>query len=347
MPLRQPYSPCAVQAKPIRDRRLNILPTTLIILGSATVVSAVIVAVMIKVGPTDRPNARSSHQQPVPKGGGLGPVIVTLIVLAFLSWSFPHSHELLSVMCGSLIVAVMALIDDVQNLSFKIKLAAQAAAAALVVAGGASVSQIGPVPLGVFGPVLTFCWIVYVTNAVNFMDGINGLVGGTCAIVGLTLLGWDGAVSKLVALVLACGLIGFLPFNFPRARIFLGDVGSQFCGFILAVLSITQWQENEASGLALPLALLVLLFDVGVTLVRRLLAGERLTDAHRGHSYQLLHRSGVPAVWVTAGVWALSAWGAACAAWATWYAAIPLASAPLVIWTAWAWRRARARLESW
>ncbi len=319
----------------------------MLILGSAALVSALTVWIVIKVGPIDRPNARSSHVHPVPKGGGLGPVVVVVAALILATIVLPGSPELWAVLGGSVLVAAMALLDDYANLPPKIKLAVQALAAGLVVACGVSVSQIGPVPLGPFGPALAFCWILYVTNAVNFMDGLNGLVAGVGCIAGAALMGGDGGISRSLGAVMAAGLLGFLPFNYPRARIFLGDVGSQFCGFLLAVLTLTQARENEAAGLIIPLALLVLLFDVGVTLVRRVVARERLTEAHRSHCYQLLHRTGIPAPWVTAGVWALSLWGALCALIAPWPVAIPLALAPCLAWTGWAWTRARRRLETW
>jgi len=330
----------------ILGRRLNLIATMLVFIMPLAALSAAIVSGMVRIGPIDRPNSRSSHVAPVPKGGGMGPVVVVMAVIGLVLLDQPSLPEFPVLLLGGFIVASAALLDDIYNLPVRIKFAAQAAAALVVVLGGVSVSQVGPVPLGLFGPVLTFCWIMFATNALNFMDGLNGLVAGVCIIVGLALAGWDDSAGHAVALTLAAGLIGFLPFNFPRARIFLGDVGSQFCGFTLAVLAVVEVQRNTSAGLVVPLGLLVLLFDVGATLIRRLLAHERLTQAHRGHCYQLLHRTGVPAPWVAAGVWAMAAWGVGCAA-LSWPVAIPLALVPPVIWTGWAWLRARARLENW
>jgi UDP-GlcNAc:undecaprenyl-phosphate GlcNAc-1-phosphate transferase len=111
--------------------------------------------------------------------------------------------------------------------------------------------------------------------------------------------------------LLAAGLAGFLPFNFPRARIFLGDVGSQFCGFVLAVLAVvaSRLDNVELSFLIVPLLLSGALFDVAFTLVRRALAGERLTEPHRGHLYQVAQRSGVPAVAVSLLHWGFAVFG--------------------------------------
>lgn len=311
----------------------------------ATGLSAPIVWAMIKIGPVDRPNARSSHTQPVPKGGGLGPVVVFLgTMTAVVISSGWDGLALLGL--GFLVVPTVALLDDIYDLRITIKLAAQVIGAGLVVASGLTVSHLGPLPLGPFGPVLTVCWIVYVTNAVNFMDGLNGLVAGTSAIAAIALVTSTAAMTKFPAAILAGSLLGFLPFNFPRARIFLGDVGSQFCGFTLAVFAVIEVGSETQTGLIVPLALMALLVDVAVTLVRRFAAGVRVTQAHRSHCYQLLHRTGVPAPWVTAAVWAMAAWGAACAS-LPWAAAIPLALTPPAAWTAWTWRRAGARLETW
>jgi UDP-GlcNAc:undecaprenyl-phosphate GlcNAc-1-phosphate transferase len=112
-------------------------------------------------------------------------------------------------------------------------------------------------------------------------------------------------------MLLAAGLIGFLPFNFPRARIFMGDVGSQFCGFVLAVLGIAaaRFDAVAMSFLLVPCLLGGVLYDVAFTLARRALAGERITQAHRGHLYQVAHRAGMDARRVAAVHWGFAALG--------------------------------------
>ncbi len=177
-------------------------------------------------------------------------------------------------------------------------------------AGGLSLSflrlpVLGTVQLGWLGPVVTVAWIVVATNAMNFIDGLNGLAAGVAAIACAVLAAigaWLGAsFIYFAALILLAGILGFLPFNFPHARIFMGDVGSQFCGFLLAVLAVAagRFETVELSVALVPMLLSGVLFDVGFTLLRRCLAGERLAEAHRGHLYQLAHRSGMPAVRVT------------------------------------------------
>ena len=179
----------------------------------------------------------------------------------------------------------------------------------------------------------TIVWLLFATNAMNFIDGLNGLASGVAIIAACFLAGiaaaHDGWFAYFASLLLVAGLAGFLPFNFPRARIFLGDVGSQFCGFILAVLGVvaSRFQGVELSFLIVPMLLSGVLFDVAFTLIRRALAGERLTEAHRGHLYQVAQRSGVPASLVTLVHWAFAAVGGLCA---LGFLAAPSAVKPLV-----------------
>ena len=158
-------------------------------------------------------------------------------------------------------------------------------------------------------------WILFATNAMNFIDGLNGLAAGTA----LVASGFLAAIAAsqggwfvyFASLLLAAGIAGFLPFNFPRARIFMGDVGSQFCGFVLAVLGVaaSRFDAVEMSFLLVPMLLSGVLYDVAFTLVRRALAGERLTQAHRGHLYQVAQRSGMDARAVALAHWGFAALG--------------------------------------
>jgi UDP-GlcNAc:undecaprenyl-phosphate GlcNAc-1-phosphate transferase len=208
--------------------------------------------------------------------------------------------------------------------------------------------------------VATLAWILFATNAMNFIDGLNGLAAGTalvaCAFLACIAEAEGGWFVYAAALLLAAGLVGFLPFNYPRARIFLGDVGSQFCGFVLAVLGVAaaRFDRVEMSFLLVPMLLFGVLFDVAFTLVRRALAGESLTRAHRGHLYQVAQRAGMDARLVAAVHWGFAAFGGLCAL--AFIAAPtvlrPLAAllvlAPQLAWTAHVVRLARrARLGAW
>jgi UDP-GlcNAc:undecaprenyl-phosphate GlcNAc-1-phosphate transferase len=283
----------------------------------AALVSAALVRAMIRVGRLDVPGDRSSHSVPTPKGGGVG------ILAAFAGgcawwifggglvpgWAGP-------LVAGAVLLGGVSYLDDVRDWPFVAKLAAQVGAAGLVLAGGllprgvavdgAMVALPAAVAAG-----LGLGWLLYITNATNFMDGLNGLAAGCVAIVCVALcVAAPGAVI-VPAGFLAAGIGGFLPFNYPRARIFMGDVGSQVCGFVAGSLVLAAISLPHASLVA-PLALAPLILDVGFTLARRLLRGENVTRAHRGHLYQVGYRSGVAAPVIALIYWGFSGWGALC-----------------------------------
>jgi len=331
--------------------------------------SAATVRVMIAVRVMDTPEARKAHTHATPKGGGVGVVltfVVGIIVLyryaAFARLADPY---FLGVIEASLAIALVAFLDDLFDWPFTVKLAAQLLATLVAVVTGVyvtslSVPYVGTVPLGWAGAAITVIWVLFTTNAMNFIDGLNGLASGVSLIAGLFLAfiaaqhgGW---FAYAAGGLLACGLLGFLPFNFPRARIFMGDVGSQFCGFMLAVLAVvaSRFDGIELSFLLMPMLLAGVLFDIAFTLVRRALAGESLTQAHRGHLYQVAHRSGVPAVSVTLVHWAFAIWGGLCclvfiAVPSSFKVAVPLlALAPQAVWLMFVRQRARAAgLRHW
>ena len=291
--------------------------------------SAVVVRFMITAGVLDRPDARKAHKRPIPKGGGVGVVAAFLVGTAILygvaGFARIADPYFLGVILAASAIAAVAFLDDLRDWPFTVKLAAQLVAAGIAVASGLVVASVnlpawGKLPLGLFGVAATMAWILFTTNAMNFIDGLNGLAAGVgviaciaLAVIAATMGGW---FVYFTSLLLAAGLLGFLPFNFPRARIFMGDVGSQFCGFVLAVLGVVaaRFEQVELSALLVPLLLFGVLFDVAFTLVRRLLAGDRLTQAHRSHLYQVAHRAGMSATTVTLVHWGFALWGALCCA---------------------------------
>jgi UDP-GlcNAc:undecaprenyl-phosphate GlcNAc-1-phosphate transferase len=296
-------------------------------LALLAVVSGGIVRVMIRVGTLDLPGERSSHTRPTPKGGGVGIAAAFLMGLTVLYFVGGRTRvpdlPFAGLLAASLGIAVVSYADDVRSWPFTIKLAAQLAAALAAIACGIRLHVlhlpwIGAVDTGWLGVPLTAGWIVFATNAVNFIDGLNGLASGTVGIACLFLAGvaasQGGWFVELAALVLAAGIAGFLPFNYPRARIFMGDVGSQFCGFIIAVLGVlaADLSTRTLSVLLVPLLLLGVLFDVAFTLARRWVAGDRITQAHRSHLYQVAHRAGWPDWLVTLVYWAMAVWGGIC-----------------------------------
>ncbi len=301
----------------------------LLFCAALALLSAAVVRFMIGAGVLDRPDPRKVHSRPIPKGGGVGVVtaflVGTLALYAFADFSRIANGYFLRVILAATAIAVVAFFDDLKDWPFTIKLGAQLAAAAVAVGSGLVVSTVnvplvGPVGLGWIGVPATLFWILFATNAMNFIDGLNGLAAGVSVIACGVLAGIaaeaGGWFVYFASLLLAAGLLGFLPFNFPRARIFMGDVGSQFCGFVLAVLGVVagRFESVELSALLVPMLLFGVLFDVAFTLARRFVAGDRVTQAHRSHLYQIAHRSGMPAVSVTLVHWGFALWGGLCCA---------------------------------
>ena len=273
----------------------------------AAVAAAVTFAVARRRFLMDVPNQRSSHATPVPRSGGLG--IVTAAVLGVVVLGLDGHPALLrdggffAVLVGSLVAAAGGLADDIHTRSFVFKIAVQLAAAGVTIVMGVGLATlylpgIGPVQLGMFGPLITLLWMVGLTNAYNFMDGIDGLAGGTgvIAAVFLTLatLVLKQFNEAALASTIAAASLGFVVFNLPPARVFMGDVGSQFLGFAFAALGVIVARDDPSGTLIylVPLLLFHFIFDTLLTAGRRWWRGEKVTEAHRSHLYQRLTPAG-------------------------------------------------------
>ena len=295
-------------------------------------------------GLADIPNPRSSHRSPTPKGGGIG--IAAAFVVSAAWWSAPWP-----LWTSAMVVAIVGLASDARDLSFKPRLAVQAACAALAIAARLAV-PLGPAALQ--GHLLalllagTFA-ITAVTNWYNFMDGIDGLAGVT-GVIAFGLLGAYGILEGLppfltvVPLALACACAGFLMHNLPRAQVFMGDVGSVLLGFVFAA-SVLYASRSLREALLLGSFILPFYCDEANTVIARIRSGETLTTAHRRHVYQILvNQAGLPHPAVTAIYGALQA-GIALAAWkasaglAALAATLGVAAGALFVTAQWARRR--------
>lgn len=246
----------------------------------------------------DVPNERSMHEHPIPHGGGIAIVVVFLAGALWMAWRGDLPRELaLALLPSGALVAAMGWYDDRHTLSNPVRIALWFPAAIWAVywLGGLPNLHLGTftIHLGIAGSIIAVIGVVWVLNLYNFMDGTDGLAG-TQAVTAATAAGlllWH-ANPNLSALswLLAAASLGFLLWNWPAAKIFMGDVGSGFLGFAFAVLAIHS--ENTAS---LPLAiwailLAVFFIDATLTVARRIKHGEKWSQPHRSHAYQVQAR---------------------------------------------------------
>jgi Fuc2NAc and GlcNAc transferase len=249
-----------------------------------------------RLGLLDVPNERSSHESSTPRGGGIGILTgVAAGLLVLLATGIRLDRELVVLLAGIAVIAVVGAIDDLRSIRARYRLSVQVAVAiaVAVLLGGVDLFPLPPpldVPLDWLAIPVTVLWLVGVTNFYNFMDGIDGLAAGqavaSCA--GVAIAVWSAGAVEL-AVLLAAGAFGFLLLNRPPARIFLGDVGSTSVGFAIAglpLLAPAGGRSMALFGVAIGLTLFIL--DPIETLVRRVRAGHRIGTAHRWHSYQLL-----------------------------------------------------------
>jgi UDP-N-acetylmuramyl pentapeptide phosphotransferase/UDP-N-acetylglucosamine-1-phosphate transferase len=298
-------------------------------------------------GLIDLPGQRRSHTAPTPRGGGVGIVASVGVVLAALAvrGQLPLLPAL-GLAGALLLVAAVGWWDDHHPLPPRLRLVVHAAAAAGFLL--CLPMELPVLPALALFAVLVFA-LVAAINVCNFMDGINGIAASQAGLIaaGLAIAFVDAGSPGwgLLAAALAAACAGFLPFNLPRARIFLGDVGSGALGLLVGVLLLVAWLRG-----ALPLPALLLLpsafaLDAGLTLLGRMRAGKRWTRPHREHLYQWLVRSGASHLAVTA---AYAGWTALMLA----LAALPQRQ-PALGWSllllvyaggALLWRQARQRL---
>jgi UDP-GlcNAc:undecaprenyl-phosphate/decaprenyl-phosphate GlcNAc-1-phosphate transferase len=237
--------------------------------------------------------------RPLPRGGGLAIVAVTVGAGLAAAWAHPASRPLIAAwLLPALVVAAVSLRDDFRPLPAIFRLAVHIAAAAVVVAVAGPIRQIAvgglAVPdLAVLAWPVTILWLVGMTNAFNFMDGIDGIAGITAAAAGAAVAFAAGGAgcepAAAVALALAAGAIGFLTSNWPPARVFMGDVGSTFCGFTLAATPLLASPAERPVILAVVvLAVWPFLFDAAFTFLKRVIRRENVFEPHQGHLYQRL-----------------------------------------------------------
>ncbi len=252
-------------------------------------------------GLLDAPGQRRSHQVATPRGGGIGIVLACLLAIVAISLHAPAPAPWWLIAAGLLLVGGIGWLDDHRALPAWPRLGTHALASLLLA-----------IAMHMDGADIVDCAIAFVlaiglVNAWNFMDGINGLAASQAMLCGLALVAMPGFDAPLLGIAMAGACLGFLPFNAPRARIFLGDVGSGVLGYLVAVLVVLAFRSTHANDWPLlllpPLAILV---DSSLTLLGRMRRGERWWQAHVEHAYQRWSRSvGHARVTLAYGLWTI------------------------------------------
>lgn len=247
----------------------------------------------------DVPNARSAHSAPTPRGGGIAFVAIILVGLVLLAWLQLLDNGLaLGIFGAGAMVAVLGFADDHGHIAARWRLVGHtlAAAWALFWLGGAPPLTLGSQEWhwGLMGLPVAMLFIVWFLNLYNFMDGIDGLAAvealSLCAGGALCALVADDASLIPVLALTAAAVAGFLCWNFPQARIFMGDAGSGFLGVLLAVLALAAAHGRPDLFWSWIILAGIFVVDATFTLIRRLLRGERVYQAHRSHAYQIASR---------------------------------------------------------
>jgi UDP-N-acetylmuramyl pentapeptide phosphotransferase/UDP-N-acetylglucosamine-1-phosphate transferase len=238
-----------------------------------------------------------------------------LAVLLIGGWraTRPLDWSVLLLLAGAATVAIVGWIDDRRGLAVRTRLAVHVTAALLV--GFVAATDGASLPIRILLFAWWTFWTVSSVNLVNFMDGINGLVASQVAIFALSLALFPTGATMMssLAIILAAACAGFLPWNFPRARIFLGDVGSGGLGYLVPALALLANHADGVRFVPAHLPLLPLYVDAVWTIIRRWRNGERITTPHRSHLYQRLANGGMGHTAVTI-IYAVAAFGGALAA---------------------------------
>jgi len=258
--------------------------------------------VAYKIGAIDIPkDNRRVHTKPMPRLGGLA-IYMAFLITALLTLEL--TAELVGILIGATMIVGIGIIDDCKQISAKLKLLVQILAALVVIYSGVKIEFIGyPLNkgLGMLSVPITIFWIVGITNTVNLIDGLDGLAAGVSFIAALTLayVAYGqapaiGATMAMLLVILAGGILGFLPYNFNPAQIFMGDTGALLIGFLLATISVEGLIKSATTlAVAIPvLALGVPVFDTTFAIIRRLVNKRPIMEADKGHLHHRLLEHG-------------------------------------------------------
>ncbi|WP_173915598.1 glycosyltransferase family 4 protein [Halobacillus sp. Marseille-Q1614] len=265
----------------------------------ALIVTPLVIKLALLVGATDHPNGRKVHKKPMPRLGGLAVYLsVVLGVIVYM----PDDPLVFPILLGATIIVCTGIIDDIVNLKPLYKLMGQGTAAFIVIASGIQIEFINlpdqtVIDFQFWSIPITLLWIVGVTNSINLVDGLDGLAAGISSIALLTISGMAIMVGNefvmLIGLMMLGGTLAFLVFNFYPAKIFMGDTGAMFLGFMISVLSLLGFKNVTLFSLVIPILILgVPISDTIIAMVRRTMQRKPIMKADFSHLHHNLLKLG-------------------------------------------------------
>lgn len=289
----------------------NLILAAVVSCLSALLITPLVRSFALRLGLVDAPDGfRKLHARQVPLGGGLAIMLacaltVIIAVAAGAAWAMNIRHYpqiTFGVAGGALLIGVIGLLDDRYRIRGRQKLLGQIAAGLLAVAGGLVVEKVGifswEIELGVLAVPFTLCWLIGAINALNLIDGVDGLATSVAIVMCTTLCVLTTQMEHFgeaaVLATLAGALVGFLPYNWRPAKIFMGDAGSMFIGYMLGVMAIRGNLKGPTTvALVAPAAIWAIpMFDVVIAMLRRKLTGQSLYATDRSHLHHVLQRRG-------------------------------------------------------
>ena len=272
-----------------------------IILAVTFIASVILIPIVKKIahhiGAIDIPNERKVHHKPMPRLGGLAIFLSSL--LGYILFG-QLNIQMISILIGGFILILLGICDDIKPIKAKYKLLGQILAASVVVFYGniylSEVSAFGiNIVFGNYGYPLTILFIIAIINAINLIDGIDGLAGGTCSIFFITVsiiaffLNRLNGLDVILCLIMTGSTLGFLVYNFPPAKIFMGDTGSMFLGFMISVIALLGFKAATVTSLLIPIIILFLpILDTIFAIIRRVLKGESIGKPDKSHIHHQL-----------------------------------------------------------
>jgi UDP-GlcNAc:undecaprenyl-phosphate/decaprenyl-phosphate GlcNAc-1-phosphate transferase len=300
---------------------MSLTMTLVVCFICSILMTPVVKKLAFRLGATDSPNNRKVHEKIMPRMGGLVIYISFMIGLLIMN---PDSKYHFAIMIGSVIIVLTGILDDIFELSAKVKLVNQLAAALIVVIwGGVQVNFInlpfgGILEFGWLSVPITILWIVGVTNAINLIDGLDGLAAGVSSIALISLSGMAIIMGDMyvmtIGFILLASTLGFLLFNFYPAKIFMGDTGALFLGYMIAVLSLLGFKNVTFISFIIPIIILgVPMTDTIFAIVRRLVKKAPLSKPDKSHLHHCLlnlgftHRQTVLMIYMISAMFGLAA----------------------------------------